>query len=65
MQGGGRLVEAAAGGAEEDDQSHPRDEHLQLFEVRLFVRDSLGLYPHCSQAISAPSQGEDKRFGEG
>ena len=46
VQGGGRLVAAAARGAEEDDQPHPRDEHLQLFKVgsagSLFVRDSSG-----------------------
>ena len=33
VQGGGRLVAAVARGAEEDDQPHPRDEHLQLFKV--------------------------------
>ena len=33
VQGGGRLVAAAARGAEEDGQPHPRDEHLQLFKV--------------------------------
>ena len=33
VQGGGRPIEAAAGGAKEDYQPHPRDEHLQFLKV--------------------------------